>query len=85
MLPRYLCVITPYGPYGFYRTPDTIFVNVSKRNVEQWFETLFHEMLHLILFEETQNKPWQESERIIDQTFVRVFGGLFPKYQVQKF
>jgi len=83
-LNRYRCVLTFYGPYGYYYTPDTIYINVTKCSPDEWIETLLHEMLHLILAEQIAGLEHLDEERLIDKTFVDLFGDIFPNYQVQK-
>jgi hypothetical protein len=82
-LGKYRCVLTFYGPYGYYYTPDTIYINITKGNPDEWVETLVHEMLHLILAEKIMNMTHLEEERFIDATFVELFGDIFPNYKVQ--
>lgn len=77
------CVPTFYGPYGYYYTPDTIYINITKGNSDEWIETLIHEMLHLILSEKIEGMAHLEEERFIDATFVEYFGEIFPNYVVQ--
>lgn len=83
-LGRYRCVLTFYGPYGYYYTPDTIYVNITKGTPDEWMETLLHELLHLIFSEKIEGMEHLEEERFIDSTFVDLFGDIFPNYQVQK-
>ncbi len=82
-LDKYRCVLTFYGPYGYYYTPDTIYINITKCNPDEWVETLIHEMLHLILSEQIKKLTHLEEERFIDKTFVELFGDIFPNYEVQ--
>ncbi len=79
----YICIPTFYGPYGYYYTPDTVYVNVTKGIPDEWIETLVHELLHLILEQEIKKLSHLEEERFIDKTFVELFGDIFPNYQVQ--
>lgn len=79
----YVCAITFYGPYGFYNTPDTIYLNITKGEIEFMIQTLLHEFLHLLLFERVKSLPENEVESVIDKTFVEIFGNLFPDYYVQ--
>ena len=83
ILPIYKCNLTYYGTYGYYQTPDTIFVNISKGGAEFWAETLLHELLHLVLYHRILNLPYEEAEIIVDKMFVRLFGVLFPNYREQ--
>lgn len=80
---KYRCVLTFYGPYGYYYTPDTIYINVTKSSPDEWIETLVHEMLHLILSEKIEEMTHLEEERFIDATFIELFGSIFPNYKVQ--
>lgn len=79
----YRCVPTFYGPYGYYYAPDTIYINITKGNSDEWIETLIHEILHLILSKEIKGMTHLEEERFIDATFVEHFGDIFPNYVVQ--
>ncbi len=83
VFPVYRCNLTYYGTYGYYQTPDTIFVNISKGSVEFWAETLLHELLHLVLYNQILNLSYKEAEIIVDRMFIRLFGSLFPNYQEQ--
>lgn len=83
ILPIYKCNLTFYGSYGYYYTPDTIFLNIGKGKSEFWAETLLHEFLHLVLYNELLNLPYSESEKIVDEMFVQLFGNIFPNYQKQ--
>ena len=83
-LNAYRCVLTFYGPYGYYYTPDTIYVNITKGTPDEWIETLLHELLHLIFSEKIEGMEHLEEERFIDSKFVELFGDIFPNYQVQK-
>lgn len=83
ILPSYTCALTFYGPYGYYYTPDIVYLNVIKGTTEFMIQTLLHEFLHLVLFEQTKNLPGGEAETVIDKTFVEIFGRLFPDYYVQ--
>jgi hypothetical protein len=82
-LGRYRCALTFYGPYGYYYTPDTIYVNITKGTPDEWIETLLHELLHLIFSEKIESMEHLEEERFIDSTFVDLFGDIFPNYKVQ--
>lgn len=83
ILPSYTCALTFYGPYGYYHTPDTIYLNITKGTTEFMIQTLLHEFLHLVLFEQTKNLPDREVESATDKTFVEIFGHIFPDYYVQ--
>jgi hypothetical protein len=83
ILPLYTCALTFYGPYGYYYTPDVVYLNVTKGTTELMTQTLLHEFLHLVLFEQTKNLSDREVETVIDKTFVEIFGRLFPEYYVQ--
>lgn len=83
VLSSYTCALTFYGPYGYYYTPDTVCLNVTKGTTEFMVQTLLHEFLHLVLFERVKDLPDKEVETIIDKTFLEIFGELFPEYYVQ--
>jgi hypothetical protein len=83
VLPSYTCALTFYGPYGYYHTPDVVYLNITKGTTEFMIQTLLHEFLHLVLFERVKDLPDKEVETIIDKTFLEIFGELFPDYYVQ--
>jgi hypothetical protein len=83
VLPSYTSALTFYGPYGYYHTPDTVYLNTTKGTTEFMIQTLLHEFLHLVLFERVKDLPDKEVETIIDKTFLEIFGELFPDYYVQ--
>jgi hypothetical protein len=80
------CVLTMYGPYGYFYTPETIYVNLEQdKDIDFYVEVMLHESLHLILEKDAVylNKSYIDKERIVDQTFVSLFGRYFPNYKVQ--
>ncbi len=83
ILPSYTCALTFYGPYGYYHTPDIVYLNITKRTTEFTIQTLLHEFLHLVLFERVKDLPDKEVETIIDKTFVEIFGKIFLNYYTQ--
>lgn len=83
-LPSYTCALTFYGPYGYYHTPDIVYLNVTKGTTEFMIQTLLHEFLHLVLFERVKGLAEREVETVIDKAFVEIFGRLFPNYYVQE-
>lgn len=83
ILPSYTCALTFYGPYGYYHTPDIVYLNITKGTTEFMIQTLLHEFLHLVLFERVKNLADKEVETVIDKTFVEILGQLFPEYYVQ--
>lgn len=83
--PAYTCVLTFYGPHGYYKIPNTVFINITKGTQEFWAETLIHELLHLVLFRQTEGKSREEVEKIIDQKILDLFSRIFPNYQPQVF
>lgn len=85
LLPEYFCVLTPYGPYGYYHTPNIIFLNTNKGETEFVIETALHEFLHLLLFETLSVMSDEGAEKLVDATFVKLFGEMFPNYKVQDF
>lgn len=80
---EYKCVLTFYGPYGYYEMPDIIYLNISKGSYEFMLETILHELLHLALEKELVNKSALEREDKIDKVFIELFGDIFPDYHVQ--
>lgn len=83
ILPSYTCALTFYGPYGYYHTPNIVYLNITKGTTEFTIQTLLHEFLHLVLFEQVRGLSDREVETVIDKTFVEIFGRLFPDYYVQ--
>ncbi len=83
ILPSYTCALTFYGPYGYYHTPDIVYLNITKGTAEFMIQTLLHEFLHLVLFERVKGLPDREVETVIDKTFIEIFGRLFPDSYVQ--
>ena len=81
----YKCILTFYGPYGYYHTPNTIYINISKGAPNKWIETCVHELLHLVLFEETKDLSYEAREQTIDSKFDEIFGHIFPQHHVQQF
>lgn len=81
--PSYTCALTCYGPYGYYYTPATVYVNITERTTDEHIQTILHELLHLVLYERTKDLGGVELEHVIDCTFVEVFGEIFPDYRVQ--
>ncbi|MCA9361743.1 hypothetical protein KC906_00050, partial [Candidatus Kaiserbacteria bacterium] len=80
----YICVVTMYGPRGFFYTPNTIYVNVTFDSERDWVQTMLHEMLHLAHFEETKELAHAEREGFIDKKFIELWGDTFPEYSKQK-
>ncbi|OIQ02304.1 MAG: hypothetical protein COZ86_03700 [Candidatus Moranbacteria bacterium CG_4_8_14_3_um_filter_41_13] len=83
---EYSCAMTFYGPYGFYELPCNIFLNVAMgKDVEFLFETMLHELLHIVLNNQLENLPYVEREKMVDNTFVKIWGDEFPSYEKQLF
>ena len=83
VLPSYTSALTFYGPYGYYHTPDVVYLNITKGTTEFMIQTMLHEFLHLVLFGRAKDLPDREVESIVDKTFVEIFGRLFPEYAIQ--
>ena len=81
----YRCVVTPYGPYGYFRQPDQIFVNADHKNIEKIVETALHEVLHLAIGDNSRGMNDRDVEATIDSLFVKALGEIFPKYKTQEF
>lgn len=81
----YNCVLTFYGPHGYFHTTEGIFVNVTKKSVKNWLETSLHELLHILMFEQTKELNYEERERVIDTAFTKAFGEIFPNHYIQNF
>lgn len=78
-------VPTIYGPYGFFNWPNTVYVNVGSRSIEQQFETVLHESLHLLLEAGPDREGSdKDAEGMVDAAFVDNFSDIFPSYKVQK-
>lgn len=83
---EYSCVVTFYGPYGFYELPNSIFLNVAMgKDVEFLFETMLHELLHIVLNDQLEDLLYVEREKMVDNTFVKIWGDEFPSYRKQLF
>lgn len=76
----FTCVLTMYGPRGFFYTPDTVYVNITFDSGQAWLQTMLHEMLHLVHFEETKKMTHSEREGFIDDKFIELWGDVFPEY-----
>ncbi len=82
---NFKCVLTFYGPYGYFYTPDTVFVNVTKKEPTFWLETCLHEILHLVFESQDLDLSYEELEKKVDQSFVELFSEIFPQYETQEF
>lgn len=74
---EYYCVVSVYGPYGFYETPNTIFLNVAEMNakgVEFVFDTILHELLHLLFDDKIKDFSPEKKEEFVDNAFAKIFG-----------
>ncbi len=83
---KYKVFLNYYGCDGYYNFPDTIVINIHDKNTEYMLETLFHELIHLLIFESQKRKRFEETEKIVDKIFIKA--GLkffFPDYKVQQF
>jgi hypothetical protein len=88
-LPKSLVVtITQYGVGGSYWLPDEVIINISYSWLD-YFETLFHELIHLIIEKPIVQKYKLEhgsKEALIDyiMTHNQYLHKMFPKYKIQK-
>jgi hypothetical protein len=81
---EYFCSMTFYGPYGFYDLPDTVFVNVAMgKDALFLFETMLHELLHVVLCDQLESKDYIDREKLVDNTFVEIWGEELPLYEKQ--
>lgn len=82
------CILTMYGPYGYFYTPQTVYVNIEQeKDVSFFLGVMLHESLHLILENDEHylNKTYIEKEKEVDETFISLFGRYFPNYMIQEF
>lgn len=79
--PEYTCVLTFYGPRGYYDPPETMYVNIAETPPETILATLLHELLHLV-FEDDHTDQLDDDvlEEYIDALFRGIWGDLFPGY-----
>lgn len=68
---RYKVFLNYYGCDGYYNFPDTIVINIHDKNTEYMLETLFHELIHLLIFESQKRKGFEETEKIVDKIFIK--------------
>ncbi len=81
---EYFCALTFYGPYGFYELPDTVFLNVAmEKDADFLFETMLHELLHIVLGNQLESMEYMDREKLVDDTFVEIWGSEFPLYEKQ--
>lgn len=81
---EYFCAMTFYGSYGFYELPGNIFLNVALgKDVEFLFETMLHELLHIVMNDQLESLLYVEREKLVDDTFVAIWGSEFPLYEKQ--
>ena len=81
----YKCFLSFYGCYGYYRLPNEIYVNIDA-DKNFIMETIVHELIHLLIYKEMNNKSFEEIEENVDNIFIESgLGKLFPKYKLQKF
>lgn len=73
---KYECYLTFYGCYGYYHFPNRMFVNVVAKP-DFIIETIVHELIHLLIYKQTINKPAdyveKEVERIYDESGLKIF------------
>ena len=53
------------------------------KGAEFLFETMLHELLHLVLSDRLEALSYIEREKLVDDTFVEIWGGEFPSYEKQ--
>ena len=62
----YICYITMYGCYGYYRYPNEIIINIAHQNLEFNLETVIHEIVHLSLYKKEKAEESSEIEKKVD-------------------
>ncbi len=74
-LNKYKIFVTSYGVTGSYDLPNTIVINVRKRDHERLGVIIFHEMIHLSIeaFVQKYNIPHWYKERLVDLYFKYFF------------
>jgi predicted SprT family Zn-dependent metalloprotease len=72
-----------YGCYGYYDYPDKIFVNINAK-IDFILETIIHELIHLFVYEKSQNMKYQEIENLVDSIIIKSgLKNIFTKYEKQ--
>lgn len=80
------CYLVALGPYGYYNAPGEVFVNIWDAATENILETIVHESLHLALTERTAGLSYEDTERFIDEQFMKGrLAEAFPGYVAQVF
>lgn len=79
----FTCVITMYGPRGYYHTSSTVYINISFDSEREWIQTMLHEILHLVYFKQAEKMTHVEKERFIDEKFIEFWSDVFPEYAKQ--
>jgi len=78
---EYTCFLSFYGCYGYYNFPNEIFVSVCAEP-DLIFETIIHELIHLLIYKKTKEKSHQEIESIVDSVFIKSdLKKIFPNYK----
>mgnify|MGYP001620127320 FL=1 len=81
---KYACYLTTLGPYGYFKTPNKIFINIVDADISHVMETIVHEVLHLALYEKAHhlNLTHEQCENLIDSQFKSgILKELFPMYR----
>jgi hypothetical protein len=80
---EYKCFLMFYGCYGYYDYPDKIFVNINAK-IDFILETIIHELIHLFVYEKSQNMKYQEIENLVDSIIIKSgLKNIFTKYEKQ--
>lgn len=83
---KYICIMTPYGPQGYYNPPNTIVVSIKLNKNSDIFETIVHELIHLILYDRLKSFSYKKREKTVDDIILKSnFKNIFTKYKSQKF
>ncbi len=81
---KYVCIMTPYGPQGYYNPPHTIIVSIKLNKISNILETIMHELIHLILYEYLKRFSYRKQEKIIDNIILKSdLKNIFTKYKSQ--
>jgi len=69
---EYVCYVTMYGCYGYYRTPNKIFVNLKDKDIDFHSETIVHEIAHILLHKKIKGYPYEKKEECVDEIVEKI-------------
>jgi len=74
LLPKYICYLTRYGGGGTFNPPDTMWVQVNKKNkndIRYFTYTVAHEIIHILLEGKYGRKSGQRREKEVDDILIK--------------